>query len=374
MRQLTIGVTGPHGFIASHVIRRLQQIDDVHVVTADRTTFHDPRQLAEFVRPCDVILHLAGTNRGDEQDVYTSNKQTTGQLIDALNATDTRAHVVFASSTQRDRENAYGRAKYECEGALTDWAEAHDAALTVAVIPNVYGAGCKPFYNSVVATFCHQLAAGQPLQVNDDRAIPFLWVNQAADWLSQFALARPAAGQRVELLPATATLRVTELGDLLESFRAAFFETGVVPQLTSPLHASLYSTFLSYVALDDHRHRPVVHADNRGRLFEIIKLAGGGQVFFSTTKPGVIRGNHYHTRKVEWFCVVRGEALIRLRRIGQGEVHEFRVSGDNPEFISIPVLHTHSIENVGEEDLLTMFWCNEIFDAADADTIYEQVA
>jgi UDP-2-acetamido-2,6-beta-L-arabino-hexul-4-ose reductase len=117
-----------------------------------------------------------------------------------------------------------------------------------------------------------------------------------------------------------------------------------------------------------------VHRDDRGQLFEILRLAGGGQVFCSTTKPGVVRGNHFHTRKIEWFCVLRGEAVIRLRRVGEDDVREFHVSGDSPQFISIPALHTHQIENVGNEDLLTMFWCNEIFEAADADTFYEQVA
>ena len=126
--------------------------------------------------------------------------------------------------------------------------------------------------------------------------------------------------------------------------------------------------------LEDHRHRPEVKTDDRGQLMEIIKMASAGQVFFSTTKPGVIRGNHYHTRKVEWFCVLKGEAAIRLRSICGGDVREFRVSGDRPDFISIPVLHTHHIENVGDTELLTMFWCNEIFDAADPDTHYAQVA
>jgi UDP-2-acetamido-2,6-beta-L-arabino-hexul-4-ose reductase len=370
----TIGVTGPRGFIASHVIWRLQNEEDVTVITADRDDFEDEQRLADFVGRCDMILHLAAVNRGEDAHVYDANKWLAKQLVKALAKADVRPHLVFSSSTQRDRDGAYGRSKRESELELTLWAEAHDASLVIAVIPNVYGAGCKPFYNSVVATFCHQLANNEPLQVNEDCEVEFLWVNEVVDSLVAFALTEPTPGVQIEPLASTAALRVTELRDLLQSFRDSFFKTRVVPDLTDTLHASLYSTFLSYISMDHHRHRPQVHADNRGNLFEIIKLAGGGQVFFSTTLPGVIRGNHYHTRKVEWFCVVRGEAMIRLRRIGDDHVHEIPVSGDHPEFISIPVLHTHSIENVGEEELLTMFWCNEIFDASDADTIYEQVA
>jgi UDP-2-acetamido-2,6-beta-L-arabino-hexul-4-ose reductase len=178
----------------------------------------------------------------------------------------------------------------------------------------------------------------------------------------------------VQRIPGSANMRVSKLLELLTSLCRSFFESNIVPDLGDPLAASLYSTFLYYVSPDDHRHRPTVHTDERGGLYEVIKLAKGGQVFFSTTRPGVVRGNHYHTRKIEWFCVVRGEALIRLRRVDSDQVHEFRVSGEHPEFISIPVLHTHSIENVGQQELLTMFWCNEIFDGQDTDTIYAKVA
>jgi UDP-2-acetamido-2,6-beta-L-arabino-hexul-4-ose reductase len=147
-----------------------------------------------------------------------------------------------------------------------------------------------------------------------------------------------------------------------------------VPDLSDPLDAALYTTFLTYIDLDHHCHRPRVHRDDRGQLFEVLRMAGGGQIFFSTTKPGVIRGNHFHTRKIEWFCVLRGEAVIRVRRVGDERVREFRVSGDSPQFISIPALHTHQIENIGDDELLTMFWCNEIFQPADPDTFYENVA
>ena len=148
----------------------------------------------------------------------------------------------------------------------------------------------------------------------------------------------------------------------------------MVPDISDRFTANLYATYLSYLDLEEHCHRPEVHADHRGELFEIIRMAGGGQVFFSTTKPGVIRGNHFHTRKIEWFCVLKGEAVIRLRKVGESNIHEFRVSGASPQFLSIPVLHTHQIENVGKEDLLTMFWCNEIFVPEDSDTYYENVA
>jgi UDP-2-acetamido-2,6-beta-L-arabino-hexul-4-ose reductase len=172
----------------------------------------------------------------------------------------------------------------------------------------------------------------------------------------------------------TVSLRVSELLDKLQRFRKSRFDEGVMPDLTDRFDATLYATLESYFDLDRHAWQPAVHADDRGRLFEIVKLAGGGQVFFSTTRPGVVRGNHYHTRKIEWFCVVEGEAAIRLRRVGTDDVREFRVSGRQPHFVSIPVWYVHQIENTGEGDLLTMFWTNEIFNADDPDTYYEKVA
>ncbi|MCA9266783.1 MAG: hypothetical protein KDA60_23170, partial [Planctomycetales bacterium] len=182
------------------------------------------------------------------------------------------------------------------------------------------------------------------------------------------------AGWSVRRLHGMGRLRVSELLQRLERFRDSERRAGAVPDITAPLDARLYATYRSYLPWSEHCLRPIVREDARGRLYEAIRWAAGGQVFFSTTKPGVIRGDHYHTRKVEWFCVVQGEAIIRLRRIGAAEVQEIRVSGERPEFVSIPVMHAHQIENVGRTDLLTMFWCNEIFDQSDADTWRERVA
>jgi UDP-2-acetamido-2,6-beta-L-arabino-hexul-4-ose reductase len=160
----------------------------------------------------------------------------------------------------------------------------------------------------------------------------------------------------------------------LQAISFGYFDENTVPNLADPFDANLYTTFLSHVDLDDHRHQPQLHSDSRGQLFEMLRLTGGGQIFFSTTRPGLIRGNHFHSRKVEWVCVVRGQAVIRIRRVGDPRYREYRVSGDKPEIISIPALHTHQIENVGPDDLMTMFWCNEIYRPGDPDTFQEKAA
>jgi UDP-2-acetamido-2,6-beta-L-arabino-hexul-4-ose reductase len=374
-----IGITGPSGFIASHLARRLAAPSSdskqsvARVIGCPRQNFESAEALKAFVGQCDTIVHLAGMNRGDETALYETNVALVKRLVHALEATNRRPRFIFASSTQRDRSTAYGRSKKDGEQMLRLWANKYNAELTILVIPNVYGPGCRPFYNSVVATFCHQLAHAQRPVVIDDQQIELVWVNDLVDAMVDAINTRQRGIQEARIA-GTAHLTVSQLLARLEAIHHSYFEANVVPDLSHPLDARLYTTFLSHVDLDDHCHRPRVHSDARGKLFEILRLAGGGQIFFSTTRPGVIRGNHFHSRKVEWFCVLRGEAVIRLRPVGGHQVREFRVSGESPQFISIPALHTHQIENIGEDDLLTMFWCNEIFQAADPDTFHEQVA
>ena len=372
MRSKTIGVTGPSGFVASHLIRTLRNQTELQVLPCPRETWADERKLTEFVAKCDSIVHLAGCNRGSEEEVFATNASLIEKLVMAAELVDTPLHIVFASSTQRERNQAYGRSKKHGEMQLSAWASSSTKRVaTSLVVPNVYGPGCRPFYNSVVATFCYQLARGEEPHIDQDNLVEFIWVNDLVQRIID-SLADPQNG--CIRVVGTAKLRISELLAKLKHFGESHAQHDTVPNISAPLDANLYATYLSYVDLEQHCHRPQVHSDNRGKLFEIIRMAGGGQVFFSTTKPGVIRGNHFHTRKIEWFCVLEGEAVIRLRKVDDAEVHEFCVSGSSPQFISIPVLHTHQIENVGERDLLTIFWCNEIFVPEDTDTYFQKVA
>lgn len=374
MSTLTVGITGPNGFVAGHLARRLTHRESVEVVTCPREAFEQPAELAAFVERCDTIVHLAAMNRGEDQEIEVSNTRLVDQLVTAAEASEGEKQIVFSSSTQRERDNAYGRSKRYGEERLAQWATAsEDRGATLLVIPNVFGPGCRPFYNSVVATFCYKLARGEEPTILEDNEIEFVWINDLIDAIC-WAIDSPVRGAVVHRVEGSALLSISELLEKLSHFRSSHGEHDTVPDISDPLDASLYATYLSYVSLEEHCHRPEVHRDDRGQLFEIIRMANGGQVFFSTTKPGVVRGNHFHTRKIEWFCVLQGEAAIRLRHVESDEVHEFRVLGADPQFISIPVLHTHQIENVGDEDLLTMFWCSEVYHAEDPDTYFEKVA
>lgn len=370
--KLHIGISGAAGFVGRHFIERINQNSQMEAMPCPRDIMDNVDLLSDFVTRCHAFVHLAAVNREKGNDVYECNTAMAQHLATACQRGGSRPHVLFTSSIQRDRDNPYGRSKQAAEKALTKWATDSNASLSIFIVPNVYGAGCRPFYNSVVATFCHQLASGETPTVMQDEELELVWVNDLVDRMMQ-ELCQPPDGVALRRIEGSARLRVTELLEILQGYREDFFERKIISNIADPMRASLYTTYLSYLNLDDHRHPAEVRADNRGRLFEIVKLANGGQVFFSTTHPGVVRGDHYHRRKLEWFCVVQGEAVIRLRNIGETEIKEYRVSGQNPVFISIPVFYTHHIENVGQQDLLTMFWCNEVFDPSDADTYFEPV-
>jgi UDP-2-acetamido-2,6-beta-L-arabino-hexul-4-ose reductase len=373
MKRKRVGITGPRGFIASHLARQLAVDSACELVLCSRENLSDPQALERFVSECDVIVHLAGLSAGSEQDVYETNVGLVERLVAALLVSKSSPHVIFSSSTHRDRATGYGRSKKVGESRFREWAKQAGARLTILVIPDVFGPGCRPYYGSIVATFCEQLAHEQQPVLIGDQSLTLVWVNDLVEAIEQ-AISDPRDGVHEARIAGSAQMLASELLNKLQAISFGYFDENTVPNLGDPIDANLYTTFLSHVDLEDHRHQPQLHTDARGQLFEILRFAGGGQIFFSTTKPGVVRGNHFHSRKVEWVCVVRGQAVIRIRRVGDSRFREYRVNGEQPEFISIPALCMHQIENVGTDDLMTMFWCNEIYRPGDPDTFQEKVA
>jgi len=372
MKTIKIGITGSSGFIGSHLIDRLRREDGVTFIECPDSYFENLTQLKKFVGQCHTIVHLAAMNRGEPDELYEVNIRLVNDLVLCMEEMNVKPHVIFSSSTQRELDNPYGRSKKEGERILMDWAGRTGAALTLLTIPNVYGDRCKPFYNSVVATFCFQLTHGRQPEIHLDKELELIYINELTNIIYR-AIQKPPKGMDKIQVQATKKATVSELLAILEGFRDFYFNQKVVPALSTPFLSNLYNVFLSYMEYEDYRQAPVIHKDSRGDLFEIIKLEQGGQIFFSTTKPGVVRGNHYHTRKIERFCVLKGKAVIRLRRIGTEKVQEYLISENEPAFIEIPIFHTHNIENVGQKELYTLFWANELFDPEDADTFYEEV-
>ncbi len=371
LTETTIAISGARGFIGSHLVHLLARRQEIRLRELGRDDFADRQRLADRLAGCDAVAHLAGFNRGDDDEVYDGNVRLADSLCEALSTAGGRPHVVFSSSTQIDADNPYARSKIVAAERLADWARASNAPLSVMVIPNVFGDGGRPFYNSVVATFCHQVAHGETPVLTGDRELGLISVNELAVVIAT-QLANPPAGVAEIRVPPVHHVTVSEILERVRHFDA-MFRARTVPALDGTFDLSLYCAYLTYLPKDDLAVPLTRNTDKRGTLVEMVRQEGGGQAFFSTTKPGVIRGNHYHTRKMEKFIVVAGQARIRMRRIGTDEVVEFDVNGEKPCAVEMPIYHTHHIENTGDTDLITLFWTNELYDPDDPDTFFEEV-
>jgi len=343
-------------------------------VDASGFDINDSRQqLADALAGCDVVYHLAGINRPqDPSDFWAGNARFTAELSNMLVAKGSRPLVVFASSTQAELDNAYGRSKLEAERELADWSEYSGGSVVVFRLPNVFGKWCRPNYNSVVATFCHRIARDLPIRVDDPRAnLRLAYVDDVVRALLD-AAGTEARGCRFGAVHPVVELTVGELAAQIRALHDACHSPDV-PDLATPFARALFATYLSYLEADDRAFSFDLRSDDRGDLAELLREPHGGQVFVSRTRPGVTRGNHYHDTKVERFMVIVGEGLIRLRDLGSASIEEYRVSGNAPQAVIIPPGVTHSIQNTGDVDLVTLFWADEVFDPEQPDTYFEPV-
>ncbi len=373
--RITIGITGQSGFIGTHLYKTLGlQPDTFERIPFEDSFFGDEEKLQEFVKSCDAIVHLAALNRhGDPQVIYNTNIQLVKQLITACESTNSKPHILFASSTQEERDNPYGNSKKEGRKLFEDWAQTNDARFTGLIIPNVFGPFGNPYYNSVVATFCHQLTHNEQPRIEIDGEIKLIYVSELIEYFIQH-ITHHASRITRHAIPHTATIKVSALLQKLQYYKQNYFEKGVIPNLDNPFDRNLFNTFVCYI--NHNTFFPFhlkLHTDHRGSFVETVKAHSGGQISFSTTKPGITRGNHFHTRKAERFAVIKGKAQIEIRRIGTDKVFTFELDGDQPSFVDMPIWYTHNITNVGEEDVYTIFWISEHYDETDPDTYFEKV-
>ncbi len=372
-----VGITGQSGFIGTHLYKTLKLYpSEFEPVTFSDNFFSDNRQLDLFVSLCDVIVHLAALNRhGDPNVIYDTNIMLVQKLIGALERTRSRAHVLFSSSTQEDRDNPYGMSKKKGRILLAEWAEKNNGGFTGLVIPNVFGPCGNPFYNSVIATFSHQLNRNETPKIEIDAELKLIYIGELVNVFIE-KIRNYTQNQIVRecLVSYTSNLKVTGILNHLMRYKSEYVEKGIIPTFDTTFEINLFNTFRCY--MDIPNHFPVQylqHTDNRGSFVELLRLNGGGQVSFSTTKPVITRGNHFHTRKIERFSVIKGNARIQLRRFGTTEVIDFILSGNKPAYVDMPVWYTHNITNIGKEDLYTVFWINEFFNPDDPDTFIEKV-
>lgn len=315
----------------------------------------------------DSVVHIAGVNRGSETEVYNGNIKLAEQLCESILACKAPPKkLVFANSIQSNNGSTYGESKLRASEILASAAEKLEIPYFDVHIPNVFGEHGKPFYNAVTSTFCYQIAVGQVPEVREDKQLLLIHAQDVADFLLGHT-------SKVEFEQAQASIGVAALRDLIVD-QAEEYSRGDIPKISNPFERNIFNTYRSY----SFEHRPEItlkrNKDNRGTFYEIIRSHGGeGQFSFSTTVPGITRGNHFHRRKIERFSVLFGQGVIRMRKLFTNQVVEFYVDGDSPTAIDMPTMWSHNISNTGETDLLTSFWISEIFDPENPDTVPESV-
>jgi UDP-2-acetamido-2,6-beta-L-arabino-hexul-4-ose reductase len=377
---IRIGITGQSGFIGTHLHNFLGIQSEVLIVPFEDDFFESKEKLQSFVKQCDVIVHLAALNRhGNPQVIYDTNIRLTKQIIDACENSNSYPHILFSSSTQEDGNNLYGKSKYDGRKMMESWAERNNAKFTGLIIPNVFGPFGNPYYNSFIATFCHQLTHNETPNIDVDSEVKLIYVGELVKEIYDYILIMKDEETKNPMIDEvriryTSEYKVSSILNILNNFKSCYFEKGIIPDLSDVFEKNLFHTFLCYIDLKTFFPFYLKkHSDERGSFVETVKLNSGGQISFSNTVPGITRGNHFHTRKAERFAVIKGKARIELRKIGTSEILSFELDGDKPSFVDMPIWYTHNITNIGNEELYTIFWINEHYNPEDGDTFFEGV-
>jgi len=369
---LKILVTGSNGFVGKNLVAELNNFGYSNLYLYNKN--NTEAELEEFTKQCDFVFHLAGVNRPENKSEYMEgNYGLTSKLLTLLKKHDNKAPVLITSSIQATVENPYGKSKKACEEILFNYSKETGVNVLVYRLPNLFGKWSKPNYNTVVATYCYNVARNLDIQVNNPESV--LNLSYIDDVLEEFLNAlqgNPSKLNEYCTIPVSHSIQLGELAALILSFKDSR-TTLSIPNLDDALTKKLYSTYLSFLPKNDFSYDLKMNVDNRGSFTEFLRTPDRGQVSVNISKPGITKGNHWHHTKNEKFLVVSGEGLIRFRKIDSDEIIEYRVNGDKLKVVDIPTGYTHSIVNVGESDLVTVMWVNESFDPEKPDTYYVEV-
>ena len=377
-------ITGAAGFVGKNLSESLAAIRDgkdrthpeleigeIYLYDIDT----DPALLPEYCKKADFVFHLAGVNRPkDTSEFMQGNFGFTSTLLDTLKAAGSKAPIMISSSIQAALDNPYGQSKKAGEDAVFAYGKEHGVDVLVYRFPNLFGKWCRPNYNSVIATFCNNIANDLAITVNDRSVV--LNLCYIDDLVSEMLRALAGAPTRVGdfcEVPVTHKTTLGELADTIVSFKESR-EKRAVANMSDPLTAKLYATYLSYLPPEDgFSYSLTMNVDARGSFTEVFRTEERGQVSINISKPGIVKGNHWHHTKNEKFVVVAGKGVIRFRKVGDSKVYEYFVSGEKLEVVDIPTGYTHNIENLGDGDMVTLMWASECFDPTKPDTYYLEV-
>ena len=367
---MKILVTGSNGFIAKNLIAHLNRNKKLELYFYKKNDSMD--LLEAYVKEADFIFHLAGVNRpSDKHDFYKGNKDLTQYIVNVLMQNDKSTPVLFSSSIQAIEDNDYGKSKKAAEGILVSYQNTTDAHIFIYRLPNVFGKWSKANYNSVVATWCSNIANNLEIQVsNRNVELALVYID---DVIKSF-IERLTIHTNAQLFEINTVYKKTlgQIEELLYKFKENR-NTLLIPNVASEFERALYATYLSYLPTNQFSYPLNGHTDDRGTFYEIIKTLDSGQFSLSTTAPGIKRGSHYHHTKNEKFLVVRGEALIEFRHILNDEVISYKVSDKKMEVIEMIPGYTHNIKNIGDEEMILFLWANENYNHENPDTYFLEV-
>jgi UDP-2-acetamido-2,6-beta-L-arabino-hexul-4-ose reductase len=365
----TILITGSKGFIGKNLISALSRENDIIIRTFD--VDDDPGLLESHLKEVDFIYHFAGVNRPQNTEEFSiGNAQSTATLVENLEKSGRCVPILLTSSIQAERDNPYGKSKKAAEDILIDYKKKTGAPIYLYRLPGVFGKWSRPNYNTVVATFCHNIARDLEINISDpNNEIELVYIDDVVRHFTGHL--KKGHDDNKVFYEMDRTFKVT-LGELSAKIYSIWDirKTLRVPDLSDYFTRCLYATYLSFLDARDFSYSLDLKTDNRGSLFELIKSKHFGQIFLSKTHKGIIRGNHYHDSKVEKFCVIQGSAVIRFRNILNGDVIEYQVSDKKIEVVDIPPGYTHHIENIGDGEMIVLFWANQIFNPDNPDTYF----
>jgi UDP-2-acetamido-2,6-beta-L-arabino-hexul-4-ose reductase len=352
---MKIAITGETGFLGYHLTRHLKYRLGHDVVALTR----DYQSNIHLIKQCDWLIHCAGINKG--LTAKYNNKLLAYELIELLDSHDININIAYASSIQEFHNTEYGDDKNIAGIVLANYCQQSNTEFISYLLPNLFGPFGKPNYNSVVATFCYNIVNGNVCNINKHATVDLCYVYDAIDTMTQFNYTH---------VYKTNTVSIDELYKKLVYFHENY-SNGIIPVLTTNFDIQLFNTYRSF---NKCNHKFIRHVDERGCLVELLKSnMSQSQIFFSTTKPAITRGNHFHFNKVERFCILKGMAKISMRKLGTDEIISYIINEDMNTVVDIPILYTHNITNIGDTELLCVFWTNEIFNKSDTDTYYVKV-
>lgn len=365
-------VTGANGFVGKNLIAELNNKGYNEIYKFDIDT--DKSLLDEYAGNCEFVFHLAGVNRPkDEKEFMAGNFGFTSELLELLKKHNNKAPILITSSIQAERDNPYGNSKRAGEELLFNYSKETGAKVLVYRLANLFGKWSRPNYNTVVATFCHNIARGLDIQINNaDAELTLCYIDDVLDEFIRALEGNETKNGKYCCVPVTHQIKLGDLADRIISFKESRKDLSI-PNMEDELTKKLYSTYLSFLSEDSFSYDLNMHCDNRGSFTEFIRTPERGQVSVNVAKPGITKGNHWHHTKNEKFLVVSGTGLIRFRKIGSDEIIEYKVSGEKLQVVDIPTGYTHSIVNIGDTDMVTVMWANEAFNSQKPDTYFLEV-